>query len=236
MDRVKKFLMGKPVVFYGANLVLLGLVLRAALLPLLATWHPKAHWHLPAMLQFSYTATQSKPVKMKPSNTKAVVAPMPPVQAASSQRPTVDLAAIYPDIVARPLFHKSRRPIAKPPVAEVVVEPPFDAHLMGIIKPSKGKGKAYFRTSPGSDEVLRVAVGEEVQGWKVKTIEVRKVTLAWQQSLKTLELDMAVPGDAMTVERGLPVVNVGGTSQGGNGLGLGKVGTMTAGRLLRPRK
>jgi general secretion pathway protein N len=79
----------------------------------------------------------------------------------------------------RPLFSPTRHPPPKP-VAPVIshVEPPPapppSLVLLGIVREEDGDGRAAIRAH---DKVVRVAIGDDVGGWKVERIEPRRLVL-----------------------------------------------------------
>jgi general secretion pathway protein N len=83
----------------------------------------------------------------------------------------------------RPLFVPSRRPPAPAPVkivrrSEAPPSPPPAPNvvLLGIISDADGEGtRAVVRL--GADKPLRLRIGEEVAGWKVASIEERRLIL-----------------------------------------------------------
>lgn len=82
--------------------------------------------------------------------------------------------------VERPLFSPTRRPPAKPvavvnrPEPPPTPAPPPSVVLLGIVREG-GDGRAAIRQS--GDKVVRVRMGDDVEGWKVERIEPRRLVL-----------------------------------------------------------
>lgn len=123
---------------------------------------------------------------------RALSAPPPP-----EARPQVSLAAIkraetraaaddvfhpppiaaYEEIVARPLFHSTRRPIAvreNGRRARAADDTPL--HLTGIVTEG-GETAAFFRVK-GASRMVRVSLGGTVEGWTVEAIDGDSVVVA----------------------------------------------------------
>ena len=90
----------------------------------------------------------------------------------------------------RPLFSPSRRPPAPPPqVAEAPPPPPAappTLTLFGIVGGPEG-ARAIVRTQAGS-EVLRLRVGDTVQGWEVSDIARTELVLRLGDRVETVAL------------------------------------------------
>lgn len=85
----------------------------------------------------------------------------------------------------RPLFSQNRRPPPRivAPVVATRQEPPRPAPppslvLLGIVS-QNGEARAAIRSADKhpADKVLRVRAGDDVSGWKVETVEPRRLVL-----------------------------------------------------------
>ncbi|MGE5146252.1 MAG: hypothetical protein ACM3N5_05855 [Candidatus Eiseniibacteriota bacterium] len=98
-----------------------------------------------------------------------------PAQEPAAFRPA-PLAA-YGEVVARPLFNRTRRPIAdkaEGPLAGGPGGPPL--RLIGIVVDADGP-TAFLKMKDGP-KILRVKQGGTVEGWTVESIDGNSVTLA----------------------------------------------------------
>jgi hypothetical protein len=78
----------------------------------------------------------------------------------------------------RPLFSPTRRPPAPPPVvvaAPPPPPPPPDVTLLGVAMDGE-EARAIVRTGPAA-KILRVGIGDDIDGWKVGQIEGRQLVL-----------------------------------------------------------
>ncbi len=93
--------------------------------------------------------------------------------------------AMFPQTVARPLFHPDRKPIerAKPAAIEApppppAPPPPLDKlQLVGVMRTGVNQYRALIRSSvdaPGE----WLAVGDQIQGWLLRAIETDSVVLS----------------------------------------------------------
>jgi len=92
----------------------------------------------------------------------------------------------------RPLFAPTRRP-PPPPVLAVVrppdpkpPSPPPSVALFGIITDAE-QASAVLRVGP-ADKIMRVHIGDEVEGWKVTQIDWRKLVLSQNNRSATFTL------------------------------------------------
>jgi hypothetical protein len=93
-------------------------------------------------------------------------------------------AATYPEMLARPLFRSSRRPVeaARPqaaaeesaPAPEAAAKLPEDIQLVGIMKETGGAGRALIR-SGASPTGQWVEIGHVLEGWRLSRIEAGSV-------------------------------------------------------------
>jgi hypothetical protein len=99
------------------------------------------------------------------------------------------------DTIERPLFEKSRRPVAPAPVTVVptppiTAPPPADLNalsLQGIVLDQGGSAIALLRRSQ-TGQSLRVQEGDMVDGWTVVQIEAERVHLVQGSTRITLHL------------------------------------------------
>lgn len=116
--------------------------------------------------------------------------------AAPSSHPFASFGlAQFDETINRPLFSKSRRP---PPPKRVIVvvkpvakplpprEPPLSMKLVGIVT-ANGKPVALLRDRR-SNNTVRVAGGESVQGWKVQEIVGSSVRVSHKKWTRKLNL------------------------------------------------
>jgi hypothetical protein len=109
----------------------------------------------------------------------------------------------YDQLVARPLFIKGRKPVEEPkqeaqqaPVAPLV----FDWELNGVYT-KKDKLSALFsrtKTKVPKDNYRKVAVGGELDGWKLTEIRSDRAILMQGASKKEVLLHKAKPKTAQT--------------------------------------
>jgi hypothetical protein len=102
----------------------------------------------------------------------------------------------YREILARPVFFKSREPFAPPPPAPpvVTVAPPpvtVDPGLaVGGVMIKSGLSKAYLFSKAGTAGAW-AGEGETFQGWKVKSVNGMGVRL--EQTGRSIELNLYPP-------------------------------------------
>jgi hypothetical protein len=90
----------------------------------------------------------------------------------------------------RPLFSPSRRPPPPPPVLAAVPSapaapaPPPSFVLFGIVSDDSGP-RAVLR---GSGKIVRVRLGDEIEGWRVTEIEARHLVLSHDERSVTIAL------------------------------------------------
>lgn len=122
----------------------------------------------------------------------------PPPAAAQALPPPPGLATPplehYGEMVARPLFSASRRPVARkqPLVARSQTRPP-DARLIGVLLTEDIR---MALLTEGGKPPRRLAVGQQVDGWTIAAIEPRRVLL--RQGALDHELLLAKPKMAGT--------------------------------------
>jgi general secretion pathway protein N len=77
----------------------------------------------------------------------------------------------------RPLFSPSRRPPAPPPALPSAPPPPPappDVALLAVVMDGE-QARAIIRTGP---KIMRVQIGDDIDGWKVGQIEARQLVLS----------------------------------------------------------
>ena len=78
----------------------------------------------------------------------------------------------------RPLFSPTRRPPAPVPIVAAPPPPPSpppDLALLGIVMDGE-EARAVVRAGPAA-KILRVGIGDDIDGWKVGQIEARQLVL-----------------------------------------------------------
>lgn len=91
----------------------------------------------------------------------------------------------FSEVVERPLFNRTRRPVENPPAdieSGVVAQQlsglsggnPDDLTLVGVVISA---GEASALISLANDEPIRLAVGDRIDGWQIDAIEPRSVVL-----------------------------------------------------------
>lgn len=138
-----------------------------------------------------------------PAAVVQVTAPPPPAPAAPAAQQALSAnplwampIAQFPVTRERPIFSPSRRPpppaVAPVAVAKVVAVPkPKEPErpqltLVGTIA-SEGEGFGIF-LDQSSKAVLRLKIGEEFQGWKLRSVQGRETALEKDQEIVTLVL------------------------------------------------
>jgi hypothetical protein len=104
----------------------------------------------------------------------------------------------YGDIVERPLFHRTRRPIAAAE-AHAAADKGLPLHLAGIVADA-GRLSAFFKVKD-APRMVRVSEGGSVEGWTVQAIEGNGVTLL--KKGRTARLSTKDPRPAAKPEPGL---------------------------------
>jgi hypothetical protein len=148
-------------------------------------------------------AVMAVPV-VPPVTTVRVVAPPPAPERALSANPlwAIPLAQLSATR-ERPIFSPSRRPppaavaaeasLIKPPPRKKEIEPP-QLSLVGTIA-SDDEGFGIF-LDQSTKIALRLKVGEDYQGWKLRAIQGREVTMEKDERAAVLTLPQ--PGDAQS--------------------------------------
>jgi hypothetical protein len=106
----------------------------------------------------------------------------------------------------RPLFSPSRRPPPPPPapyVAPVAVRTPVKpaepekpaVSLLGTIIGTGADDRIGVFLETGTQQIVRLRVGEDHQGWVLRLIKAREVTLV-KDSEQAVVLELPAPGDA----------------------------------------
>jgi general secretion pathway protein N len=125
----------------------------------------------------------------------------------------------------RPIFSSSRRPVpaalAAEPVAVKIAPPPRKREperpplaLVGTIA-SGDEGFGIF-LDPSTKAALRLKIGEDYQGWKLRSIQGREVTLEKDQQVAVLSLPQpgaASAGGDVRLLPATPVKSLAGTSR-----------------------
>lgn len=130
---------------------------------------------------------------------KQLLLSTPPAETRQSadEMPVIDLAQrseeSYTDMVARPLFLKGRKPVNEPRVKgneAVVANVKFDWQLNGVYSKQKTL-KAFFSRATAKvpkDNYRKLAIGEDIDGWKLAEIHPDRVILVQSTEQKELQL------------------------------------------------
>ncbi|TAN70862.1 MAG: hypothetical protein EPN17_03560 [Methylobacter sp.] len=99
----------------------------------------------------------------------------------------------YADLVARPLFVKGRRPVEEPSpeIAQAAAKPDsFDWQLTGIYSTGKTVSALFGRSKSkvAKDNHRKIAVGDDLDGWKLTEINTDRVMLKQGSAEKELLL------------------------------------------------
>jgi hypothetical protein len=158
-------------------------------------WAHIAMFALLAMLvSGAAVAMLLRPIETDPIESKAspLQLPLPPMMSSLRENESSSLAKI----LARPLFYKSRRPF-ETPAAEIQIapqpaEPPVQLTaaetlmLKGVfLGPKLSKA---FIASPANPSGIWVALGAEIEGWKIEAITSADVRVVQQQHSAILTL------------------------------------------------
>jgi general secretion pathway protein N len=107
--------------------------------------------------------------------------PQPGGQTHAAETPSSPLAAQALERLSatreRPLFSPSRRPPAPPPAvppAPPAPPAPPDVALLAVVMDGE-EARAVIRTGP---KIMRVQIGDDIDGWKVGQIEARQLVLS----------------------------------------------------------
>lgn len=126
--------------------------------------------------------------------------------AGSARERKVAVEADFAETIARPLFNPSRRPVSaalkagnEPQVA--AVEPALQARLIGLMAtPARGK-RVLVRA--GNDKVgTWLAIGEELQGWRLHDIGYDRAI--FESGGRHQELQLEMPANAARKSTGTP--------------------------------
>jgi hypothetical protein len=118
--------------------------------------------------------------------------PNPPSQAREGSLPSPLAAQPLDHLSAtreRPLFSPTRRPPPPPPQVVAAPEPPPppapppNVALFGIVMDGD-EARAVVRAGP-ADKIRRVAIGDDIGGWKVAQIEAQRLVLALNGRIAT---------------------------------------------------
>jgi general secretion pathway protein N len=151
------------------------------------------------------------PAPAQPVTAVRVVAPPPPPLRAPSANPLwgIPLAQLS-GTRERPIFSPSRRPppvaavaettSVKPPPRKKEIEPP-QLSLVGTIA-SIDEGFGIF-IDPSTKAAIRLKVGQDHQGWKLRQIRGREVTM--EKDERSAVLTLPQPGGQSSEVRLLPV-------------------------------
>jgi hypothetical protein len=153
----------------------------------------------------------------EPVTSVRVVAPSPPPERPLSANPlwAIPLTRLS-GTRDRPIFSPSRRPpppvVAAdppapppPPPRKKDVQPP-SLSLVGTIASDEGSFGIFLDQS--SKQALRLKIGEDYEGWKLRTVRGREATMEKDQQAAVLTLPL--PGDQSGGEVRLIPVNAGG--------------------------
>lgn len=137
-------------------------------------------------------------------DTPAALGPTPPKQAESERVPGanplwgIPLARLS-NTSERPIFSPSRRPPspAVAPVAAVAAPPPEPARVdrpqLSLVGTISGSEQSFGIFVDGSTKTaLRLKIGEEYQGWRLRAVAAREVTLEHDE--QSVALSLQPPG------------------------------------------
>jgi hypothetical protein len=103
-------------------------------------------------------------------------------------------ATQFQELVARPLFNPSRKPIKREAVTDEAVKgQPSELRLVGVMKSGDSPARALIRFADGQTGKW-LAEGEQVNGWTLRKIGDRDVTI--EASGRSHELTLAAPRPA----------------------------------------
>lgn len=116
-------------------------------------------------------------------------APLPEGDAAEAATPAPPFS-IYAEVLTRPLFFPTRRPLptgaaAAPTVA--VAAPPLAVTLRGIAV--SGADAVALASEPGNEAVRHLRVGDEIGGWRVEAVGPEAIVLGRGAEHRRLALD-----------------------------------------------
>jgi hypothetical protein len=133
------------------------------------------------------------------SETDSSIAGSPWSPSLKAIRPAIDKAKSiesFSEVLAHPIFFKSREPYVPPPPPKpqsptVSAAPPVDPglSLAGIVL-ERGTGKAYLINKASSQGVW-LQSGEDILGWKLRTVTAGSVSL--EQGGRVIELQLYPP-------------------------------------------
>jgi hypothetical protein len=143
------------------------------------------------------------------SLTPVVVKPAEPPSAGPGQAPSanplwaIPLAALS-DTRERPIFSSSRRPpppaVAPVPVAKALPPPkpaPVERAQLSLVGTIVGGDQSFgIFIDPSTQAALRLKIGEDFQGWTLRSVQGREVTLERDQ--QTTLLSLPPPGAGAT--------------------------------------
>lgn len=142
----------------------------------------------------SDVAAADQPAASEPTRARQAEFSLPPL-------------AEYSEIVARPLFSPTRRPPVETEADTDDASPPLSGLVLaGVVISTEGR-LALLRRSRTA-EVVRVLLGQEIDGWRVEAIESDRVTLRQGDTVEVVTLrDKAEEGQAQQgqVQQGLEV-------------------------------
>lgn len=96
----------------------------------------------------------------------------------------------YEAILARPIFDESRRPQAVLAGAEPQVDSPFS--LRGVVVTPEVR--EVWLARKGSPDILKLAIGQSIDGWEIDAIEQERVRLRKGSQAMVLMLERPLSG------------------------------------------
>ena len=167
------------------------------------------------------TGSQAAPIWDQPASSGTVqTVTAPPAPAAPPER-TLSANPLWAIPLAvlsgtrdRPIFSSSRRPPVPPPVAAApkTISAPKpkepERPQLSLVGTIAGDVERFgIFTDQSAQTSLRLKVGEDYQGWKLRSIEGRQAVLEKDQQAVTLELPQ--PGQGQATDDSRPIVNAG---------------------------
>jgi len=92
----------------------------------------------------------------------------------------------FEEVLDRPLFMEARRPFVAEQPQQVEVRRTLEATLQGVL--FSATGRVALLTEAGSSDVIRVAEGEEHDGWRLVEITPQSATFERDGDTVTLQL------------------------------------------------
>lgn len=139
------------------------------------------------LLLGAWLATFSLGGESSGSGRAAWVAPVPRAMAGVAGRQPLET---YAEILAHPVFQKSREPFVRPPPAPPMIAPAATdpGLLVGGVMINRGTSKAYLLSRVGGGAGAWINENETFQGWRVTSIDSSGVRI--EQAGRTIELQL----------------------------------------------